>query len=63
MEVMQFGSYNSGLVRAPSTADDPTDEVVGNSAGEYAGKQATERRRAGTKEYKVALAAKGRTSM
>ena len=41
MGTMQFGSYNSGLVRSASTADAPTDEVVGSSAGSYAGRQAT----------------------
>ena len=40
MGTMQFASYNSGLVRSVSTADDPTDETVGSSAGEYASKQA-----------------------
>jgi len=41
MGTMQFASYNSGLVRSVSTADNPTDEVVENSAGSYAGRQAT----------------------
>ncbi len=59
MEVMQFGSYNSGLVRTPSTVDDPTDEVVGNSAGEYAGKQATGATQSGNAETTACTSGQG----
>lgn len=40
MGTMQFGSYNSGLLRNAPTADDPADEVAAGSAGKYAGRQA-----------------------